>query len=1230
MGSFKIIRGTGKNDLRKSVISDIFKTQTNADFSKRIFYLVPNHIKFSAEIDVLKRYHDMRTENNTEYVAFTKNNIKIDETIYPEVYSISRFAWTLMNENHVMQKKMIDDTGLQLILNSIFDEKELKKVLGENYYLEYGQTDKEFIPFVNFSKRRGFIKELARQIKEFRSSNITVQDLKEIVEDEQSMLNSLELKKKIRNLTLVLAFVDEKLKQENCILDCELLDQFNQLLQSQGDELLKNSLIYLDGFDDFTQAEINIIRQLIQKSTQVTLAQLHGQTNQAQNPGYLFHKPDKMLAKIGMKADVYEKSEDLKKRSTIQEYIEYAWRQLESDELANEELTPIQKTDYEDVFFCKASSKEAEIEMVARTIIKNISKENAPEGIRYKDILIISSDLESYANIIKPIFNRYKIPVFLDQKQSMHTHPFAEMMLGLFDDYLYSYENLMRIFKTALIRPTDMNRSEFFDALDWLENYLLANNPQKKDWQESFNYYRDIDEDGLEESDQLVNEKINRLRVFIVDVLESFSNLLKAKSNRDFANQLYKWILSYGILDNIILSEEQKEYEATNSEDALIQNMVLQGRDIWNTFVKVLDQVVLLYADSSFKKEEFSVLLQTGFEAATFSSIPETLDSVQCSAMSIDQKQDYKLTFVIGTTAANLPKDRKNKDILTDIDKEKLNGTINNKYLKDTSKYQQSIENFSFYKTLLTTSKKIVFSYPVLAEDGSLNEISPFIDRLKKKLEFLADYNWDFESALDHPLSDANTVDFALLVDYSYNVKSFLSHAMSLFRSNDGLFASSMLKSFFEEEIGSVISNYMFKAYSNTVVPVNPDFVHEMLGNKYQTSISALEAFNKNPYEFYLKYILKIKSREEQRLDSALEGTYYHLGLEKLVKQKINQEKSLLNYYDYLNDLVSENNALKILNSSQRYLAQKQEFIANIVGVHKLLAEYFTYLKVTNFEDSSIGAEINFGNFGKNVNHLKALPVTDWMSLRGKIDRLDKLHYKDSSLADSDIILDYKTNGKNFSKTKALKGLDLQLLSYWNALANKDLQTNVQAAFFVPIKTGTINLEDITPGRSKEFKYEAQNGNSLNDAIFEQLFNHNDNFAIEEYRMAKNKISGLYLLSGDKEYDEAVKKIYSYPLFKQNATVTLPTGEKTKSAETTETEFSELQTAVLEVIKQNSENIQNGIYPIAPYRDKEETGIKYSDFIDIMRFSIDPSLDNLIKNDDNIWIPHYNDLEDKD
>ena len=76
-----------------------------------------------------------------------------------------------------------------------------------------------------------------------------------------------------------------------------------------------------------------------------------------------------------------------------------------------------------------ANNQYSEIEEVAKQITKLVRQEN----YRYRDIAVITKNIETYSNLCKAIFNEYNIPVYIDEKRSLSQNILVKYLLAILD-----------------------------------------------------------------------------------------------------------------------------------------------------------------------------------------------------------------------------------------------------------------------------------------------------------------------------------------------------------------------------------------------------------------------------------------------------------------------------------------------------------------------------------------------------------------------------------------------------------------------------------------------------------------------------------------------------------------------------------------------------------------------------------------------------------------------------
>ena len=143
------------------------------------------------------------------------------------------------------------------------------------------------------------------------------------------------------------------------------------------------------------------------------------------------------------------------------------------------------------------------------------------EGLRYRDIAVVSGDVETYGNYVEQVCKRYEIPYFLDTTKEVLFHPFIEFVRGILQviEQDFSYDAVMRLLRTGFCQ---IEQAE----IDKLENYLLATGIHgKRMWSNRWLRMPKNEKMYDLESLELLRQKIIQDMMPILDVFGEKSNV---------------------------------------------------------------------------------------------------------------------------------------------------------------------------------------------------------------------------------------------------------------------------------------------------------------------------------------------------------------------------------------------------------------------------------------------------------------------------------------------------------------------------------------------------------------------------------------------------------------------------------------------------------------------------------------------------------------------------------
>lgn len=1024
----------------------ILKDDRQKHAGDKFFYLVPNHIKFESEVEILKQ------------LANPDDEVTAESDV--QVLSFTRLAWFFLRNSPKYQKQRISEAGISMLLYQIILDNQDKLLL-----------------FAKEAHHAGFINQIARQIAEMQAGNVLPNDLLTIYESDEAVISN-DLRDKLHDFALIYS---EFVKR----VDDHYFDS-HTVLNLLSDQLSETDLthyhFYLSGFSKLSAQECRLVETLIRNAASVTVALTLDRVYREELPTIpnLFYQPAKLFLQLykyaakqkvpylgTIMADQPRVSDDLLKLETYWEQSSRMGPNVAS-RLASKKAIQVYQAD----------NQYSELDQVAAMIHRMV----ADGQYRYSDILILTRHLDAYDNILDPVFSMHQIPYFKDNQKSMVDHPLVELLASLFDIYdpsrnrNYQYDDMMRFLKSELVLPQvdgqPMAIEDYRRAVALTENLVLKNNYQGSRWtqDEDWQYVWVADDDEgtvLSDPDREITRQINLIRHMVKDTLPKFyRRLAKAKTNQDAAAILYRFLEDAGVVN-------QLQHWRDTAIDQNHLNRANEVEQAWRMFCGLLDECVAILGDKPFVAHDFWALIYAGFEGANYSQIPSTLDQVTVSESGMVQMSNRKVTFIIGANDDNMPARAVNENLFGDDDVAQLQQNLtDDQYLSDSADDQMAFEPYLNYLAFLTAKERLIFTYTGQTNDETSVQLSPYVQRIATHFDLPLNH-YPAIPAADHSLSPYVSTKRATLhhliqvIQSAYKTdKQAISVPASWQDILNQLRENPELKTLVNRLLGSV-------TYKNDPQPLEPDIITGLYGNELNVSISQLQSFYENPYEYFLKYGLRLQEREKFELSSASTGTLFHEALDRIFKEVNRQQLDLPSLSDEeIDELVAENvqqmvenpdnYQYVILTSSSRMKYLTSQLQATIQQMVRIMRDQQQSTPMRPRTTERVFGQPS----GDNLAGLSfELPDNHLVNVRGRIDRIDTMQVEGKRYFG---IVDYKSGNQTFDYTKAYEGLSMQLLTYLDVLKNNlltlspdDLKASLAGALYLHIMNAKLKTADL-------------------------------------------------------------------------------------------------------------------------------------------------------------------------
>ncbi len=1062
--------------------------------STYIYEDIKNKMKDNKIFVIVPEQSNLMTEQNI--FRFTKANTLMNT----EVLTLSRMASRIEDELGGKLDVKLSKIGKSMLIYNL-----LGKYKSKLQFL--GKTAKN-------------VDTVSQLITEFKKHNIKIEDIKNL--EPTNKYQKLKLQDMLFLYEAYEQSISNKLIDEN--------DRINRLIDGLDNSvLIDEACIYIDDFQGFTEQEFKIIDKIMNKCKELTVVSTIDELNtltKPENDFYYFNKIFAMrllemaerrnanIEKVCLEKNLRAKTEEML-------FLEENFGKTNTEQFTKE---------VKNISISLTNDAYSELEDIAKQIANLVQN----EGYRYNEISIITQNTESYAEDAKAIFQKYNIPIFVDEKKKLNQNIIMQFILSMLEIFQknWSYDSVFAFIKSDLLK---IDESDIY----LLENYCRKWGIKGKKWSKEFNY----------EAKNNVQDKLEVLRKNILAPLNKFKNEI---DNNKTVNQMCKSLYNF-LKDNEVDNVLNIQLEKIGSAE-LIEEYQTSLKILMN----ILDEMVLIFDGENISFEKFKEMLQIGVDNSELGKIPMSQDMVILGDTERSRNHQIRILFVVGMNDGAFPKHSREEGFLNDEDRSffRENGLS---VAKDSMELLYD-EQFNIYRTLTMPSEKLYISYCSTDSDGksirpsiTIKKIKRLFPNLKEKSQIiqnnflLANEKVAFEEALskykDFLEGKEISEDWIKLICYFYQKDSYQFEKMTA-----GFY------------------------YTNKAEEIKEENIKRLYGNTLKTSVSRLENYRKCPFSFHLTYGLKLKERDDLKIEAVDTGSFMHEVIDKFfvytsennIDLKTIEEAEIQKIINNIIDEILQSSRYYIFNSTAKYrmLTKKLKKV-----VSKSISYIVYSLKYSDFKP--VGNEVEFGKDGIYKPIVMELDNGNKVEITGKIDRMDIGKIDGNSYVR---IIDYKSSIKKLDMEQVEAGLQIQLITYLDAVTEQSA--------YLPSGVLYLGLIDTMKKFSKNMSDEA----------------------IELEIKKSFKMQGLIL--------NDVKVIHAMDTkLETGSSDIIPVyvgkdGEisRSKSSVANRDDFERLQKSVKEIIKEISKEILKGKIDIKPYKYQQATGCDYCKYRTICMF----------------------------
>lgn len=1089
--SFRIIygrAGTGKSEYCYREIAQKIKEEN------KILIITPEQFSFTAE----KKLMDA---------------IDTQAVLNAEVVTLSRMAYRVINEIGGKTETNLSKCGKAMLIYSILNnnKKELKFL---------GKTDEN-------------VDMLDTAITEFKKHGISLEQLSKEINKQDDIY----LKNKLKDLSIVYNGFEEQLSGKY-IDETDLLTILAENIENT--DMFKDAVIYIDEFAGFTSQEYQIIEKLVQIAKQVTITICTDELHDIKNPDTdIFYSNQVTVNKLlEVAQNCNAKIEEIKLENTYR-FKCTELKYLEQN-LYNNKPTKYNKQ-LKNMQLFLAKNQYSEIEEVAKNILKLVRD----EGYRYREISIITKNIATYSSLARAIFDKYDIPIFIDENRDLNQNIVIQYVLSILEIFIknWSYEAVFNYIKTGFPNIED-------DDIFKLEKYCLKWGIKQNKWKKEFTY------GNYEEKDKAEIERLEQIRKDLVNPLMNLKHKIdENKTVRGISKAIYEFLVEQQIFEKVQEKIEELniigQVDLANEYENSLQNII-----------EILDEIVLVFDEDKITIDKYNQILKIGFKNSSLTKIPGTQDQVIMGDVDRSRSHKVKAIFIIGLNDGEFPSVRKDEGFLNDSDRDILKqdgielakGTIDKLYE----------DSFNIYKAFTTAEEKLYLLYSSSDMQGKALRPSMLINKIKKIYPMIQEQSDVIERKSE--ILNKKTTYEELIANLSKlkeqdSIEKIWYYVYDYYKKDAE----------WNEKLQQSLKGL---SYTNIPEKIEQNNIDRLYGNTLVTSISKLERYRSCPFSYYLQYGLKIRPQEELKIQTLNTGTFIHEVIDEFFETVKSQGIELEEITEeQLSEIINKIIDTKLSQNKNYIFTSTAKYRALVIRLKKIIKKALKYIIGTIVQSrfEVLGTEVEFGEKGKYKPIRLTLEDGKRIEIIGKIDRIDTAKGEDGKYLR---IIDYKSSAKNIDLNEVYAGLQIQLLTYLDASCKE---------------------EDLMPAGVLYF------------SMLEQMIKSNKRMEqeeIEEKIRANFKMKGLILADvkvvklHDKNLQNGSSALVPAYIGKDGEI-----SEKKTSGVTAE-QFKDLQKYMYTVIKQISKEILGGNIDLKPYYKDKKTPCKYCDYKSICSFNM--------------------------
>lgn len=779
----------------------------------------------------------------------------------------------------------------------------------------------------------------------------------------------------------------------------------------RGSGYFRGRTVYLDGYNGFTEAELDVLDVIFAEAEQVEIALCADDIRDTEAGAGLFSHVQQTIAAICRRCEQAGIRWEADLSSVTSQRFLWPDGNLATLEKSLFDYTAAVRDEEPDgsVRLYEADSVYTECEAAAAQI-----KTLLMQGWRQREIAVVTRDLNTYGRTAQMVFQKYGLTVFLDAPQDVTQTALFRLLVTALEIAANgcSLVRMLRLIKTglagiSLVEADDLEQYASFWKINgavWLSESGFTANPA--------GYGIPMD-DAARETLATINGLRQRVAEPLLRLIEAGHN----QTARTRAAALYAYAEALHLPDAV---------------DSLL----------WDAFCACLDQIVMILDETPLRDDLFAALFRLLITQYSVGRLPTMADAISVGDALRSRADRPRAVLVLGAADGIFPPSLPDDSLLSQADRRRLAddyGIMLAPANEDRVLWEQLIA----YQTLAAPSEFLWLSWTRPAQPSYL------INRIQTLLPLLQTASEAAEGAIFRTFAQVPCEELAAASLRPHGADCLSVSAGAALNATDDrdVFQRAVLAASVER--GSLQA---------------PETTRLLYGMEPVLTASRVERFQACRFSYFAQYGLKLRPDLPASFDAMETGSFLHDVLEKTSGDIVaaggfagNRAELMARIEAFARRHIDEyietrlGGAASLSPRLQHTLERLTHTALDVL--HGLVDEF----SVSKFLPVGFEVSLNASN----------QPMTwdvggETVRISGRVDRIDLWEVDGVRYIR---VVDYKSGPKDFSYTDIENGVGIQLLLYLFAVAAQDRSMRPAGVLYKPIGGRSVPLH---PGLSPE------------------------------------------------------------------------------------------------------------------------------------------------------------------